>query len=148
MHRVTETSSLNPVIMIKGSTKKVLHKTLTIAISIIWLINGLYCKLFNQTPRHQQIVSRILGEEYADVFTKLIGIAEICMAIWILSRFKSRMNAILQIIIIATMNTIEFFYAQDLLLFGPWNAAWAALLIAIIYFNEFYLNRSRTSQTT
>ncbi|MBO9661068.1 MAG: DoxX-like family protein [Chitinophagaceae bacterium] len=111
-----------------------------ILISVVWLINGFYCKLLTQIPRHQLIVSRILGDEYAYELTKLIGIAEIIMAIWILSCFRSRLNAILQMIIIAAMNTIEFFMAKDLLLFGAWNAAWAGVLILIIYLNEFHLN--------
>lgn len=117
------------------------YRTLCILISIIWLINGFYCKLLDQIPRHQLIVSRILGNEYANELTKLIGIAEIVMAIWILSGCRSRLNAIVQIIIIATMNAIEFFLAKDFLLFGEWNAVWAVLLILIIYFNEFHLNR-------
>ncbi|MCG2612846.1 DoxX-like family protein [Terrimonas sp. NA20] len=132
--------------MITAVAKKNLHRSLTILISLIWLINGLYCKLLNQIPRHRMIVARILGEEHAEVLTNLIGSAEVLMAIWVLSRFKSRINAILQIIIIATMNIIEFFLAKDLLLFGPWNAVWAAALSTMIYLNEFQFNRSRNLQ--
>ncbi|MET0466024.1 MAG: DoxX-like family protein [Chitinophagaceae bacterium] len=60
-----------------GSGKKVLQRSLTILISLVWLINGLYCKLLNQIPRHQLIVSRILGDEYAGALTKIIGVSEI-----------------------------------------------------------------------
>ncbi len=123
------------------NSRQFAYRTGCILLSVIWLINGFYCKLLNQIPRHQLIVSRILGNEYANELTKLIGIAEIIIAIWILSGFKSRANAVLQMIIIATMNTIEFFLAKDLLLFGAWNAVWAVILILIIYFNEFHLNR-------
>lgn len=58
---------------------------LTIGISLVWLINGLFCKVLDFVPRHELIVSRILGTEYASIFTKLIGIAEILMVVWILS---------------------------------------------------------------
>jgi hypothetical protein len=129
--------------MIKKASHSLLHQILTVCISLVWLINGFYCKLLNQIPRHQLIVARILGNEYSSQVTKLIGIAEIIMAIWILSRFRSRINAMLQIAIIAIMNTIEFFLAKDLLLFGSWNALWAILLIFVICFNEFHLNRKQ-----
>jgi uncharacterized membrane protein YphA (DoxX/SURF4 family) len=120
--------------MPRGTTIK---NILTIAIALVWLINGLFCKILNLVPRHQQIVARILGEEYAGLFTKLIGVAEIAMCIWILSRIKSRFCAITQIIVIATMNIIEFILASDLLLFGKMNLPFAALLIVVIFMNEF-----------
>ena len=114
-----------------------MSRILTYLLALVWLINGLYCKLLHFVPRHELIVSRILGPEHAALFTRLIGVAEILMAIWIISRIRHRLNAIVQIIIIAIMNAIEFACAQDLLLFGRWNAALAALLIIIIYINEF-----------
>lgn len=52
-------------------------------IALVWFINGFYCKILNQVPRHQEIVARILGEDYAPILTKLIGVAEIVMAVWL-----------------------------------------------------------------
>ena len=116
-----------------------LKTILTIGISLVWLINGLFCKLLNLVPRHQQIVARILGEDHSELLTKLIGISEIVMCIWIISRIKSRLCAITQILIIATMNIIEFILAPDLLLFGRMNLPFAAVLIVVIFINEFIL---------
>lgn len=110
---------------------------------MIWLINGLFCKVLNLVPRHQQIVARILGSELASVLTKLIGFAEIGMAIWVLSRFNTRLNAITQIGIISTMNLIEFFWANDLLLWGKLNAIFALLFMSLIYANEFIFNQKQ-----
>jgi hypothetical protein len=114
---------------------------LTIAISLVWLINGLFCKLLNFVPRHEEIVGRILGQQYATIATKMIGILEILMFCWIISRIKPRWCTIMQIVIIATMNTIEFFLVPDLLLFGKLNAAVALFLIVVISFNEFVLRK-------
>ena len=108
-------------------------------IASIWFINGFFCKLLNIVPRHREIVGNILGNEYAILFTKLIGIAEIVMAIWILSKYRSRLNATLQIFIIATMNILEFILVPDLLLWGRFNALFALLFIIVIYFYEFKL---------
>lgn len=114
------------------------HKCINYFIAAVWLANGLFCKLLNLVPRHQQIVANILGFEYAVFFTKAIGIAEIVMAIWIISNIKSRLNAVMQIISIALMNTIEFMLVPDLLLWGKFNSLFAFLFILLIYANEFY----------
>lgn len=117
------------------------HKLLTYFIAIVWFANGFFCKVLNLVPRHQQIVARILGNDNARFLTILIGFAETGMAIWIVSRLWTRLNVILQIIIIAAMNTLEFFLAANLLLWGKANAFFAFLFILLIYYNEFYLNK-------
>ena len=128
-------------------TDKTIHKLLTFCIAAIWFINGLFCKVLNLVPRHQQIVASILGSQYSRIFTMLIGLSETAMAIWILSSIKTRLNAISQIIIIAVMNTLEFFLVPNLLLWGKFNSVFAFLLIIAIYYNEFYLNKKLAQQT-
>ena len=95
-------------------------------------------------PRHQQIVAQILGTSHARLFTVLIGMAEIIMAIWILSGIWPRLNAITQIVVIATMNTLEFLLVPNLLLWGRANAFFAFIFILIIYYNGFRLNKKFT----
>ena len=114
-----------------------MHKIIHLFIVAVWLINGLLCKVLNLVPRHQQIVGRILGETHAQAITVAIGLSEIAMAFWIFSRIRSRINAIVQILIVAIMNLIEFFLAPDLLLWGRANALFAMLFIGLIYYNEF-----------
>ncbi len=95
-------------------------------------------------PRHDEIVGEILGAEYARILTLAIGASEIAMAIWIFSGIKSRLNVILQIAIIATMNVLEFALVPELLLWGRFNILFATCLIFIIYYNEFVLKRKLT----
>jgi hypothetical protein len=121
-----------------------LKKLLTYSIAFIWLANGLFCKVLNLVPRHEQIVSFILGADHSRLFTILIGISEIIMAAGILSGIRSRFNAITQMIVIATMNTMEFILVPDLLLWGKMNSLFALILILTIYFNEFHLNKKIT----
>jgi uncharacterized membrane protein YphA (DoxX/SURF4 family) len=118
------------------------HKVLTFLIASVWLINGLYCKVLNQVPRHKEIVSRILGDEYAGILTIGIGLGEIGMAIWILSGIKSKQNATIQIVLIAVMNIIEFIKVKDLLLFGRLNIVFAFLFIILIYTVNFRLPKN------
>lgn len=108
-------------------------------IALVWLINGLVCKVLNFVPRHQEIVARILGAEYAFVLTKMIGIAEIVMVIWILSGFLRKLNVITQMAVIATMNVLEFLLAPDLLLWGRFNIVFAFLFVGLIYYRGFVL---------
>ena len=127
-------------------TANTIHKLLTYLIAAVWLANGLLCKVLNLVPRHQQIVARILGDDYSRPLTLLIGLSEIGMAVWILSGIKSRLNAIVQILVIATMNTLEFILVPDLLLWGKVNSVFAFTFILLIYYNEFYLHKKLAQQ--
>lgn len=118
------------------------HKILTYLIAAVWLVSGLFCKVLNFVPRHEQIVGRILGDAYAKPLTILIGLAEIGMTIWILSRVKPKINAVFQMAIVAAMNVLEFVLVPDLLLWGRFNAVVAAAFILLIYFNEFVFNKN------
>lgn len=110
---------------------------------IVWGINGIYCKILNFVPRHQQIVSRILGDEYGRELTVLIGVSEIAMIIWILSQFKPKMNAIFQIVVVIAMNLIEYRCAADLLLWGKVNIIFAFLFAMLVYYNQFFINKQK-----
>jgi uncharacterized membrane protein YphA (DoxX/SURF4 family) len=125
---------------------KTIHIILTYCIALVWLANGLLCKVLNLVPRHQEIVARILGTEHSRVLTFLIGGSEIIMALWILSKIKTRFNALTQIAIVAIMNTLEFMLVPDLLLWGKFNAVFAFLFIAVVYVNEFYFNKKIEKQ--
>lgn len=124
------------------------HKCFTLLIAAVWLINGLFCKVLDLVPRHEQIVARILGQEHARWLTVLIGLSEIVMAIWVWSRFRSKINAVLQMLIVAVMNVLEFFLVPDLLLWGRWNAVFALFFILLVYYHEFVWNNKTGKPTT
>ncbi|MGB6221711.1 DoxX-like family protein [Haloferula sp.] len=107
----------------------------------VWLVNGIGCKVLDLVPRHREIVARILGEDHSLLLTRLIGLSEVGMALWILSGIRARWSAVAQIAGVATMNLIEFFLAPDLLLFGQWNALVAAAYIGLVYWEEFVRDR-------
>lgn len=131
----------------KPLTNKTKHTILSYCIAVVWLANGLFCKVLNIVPRHEQIVARILGNDYSRSLTLLIGLAETAMVIWVLTRFKSRLNAVIQIIAVVTMNVIEFMVVPDLLLWGRFNIVFAFLFAGIVYYNEFVLNKKPNLQT-
>lgn len=118
-----------------------LYIIITYFISLVWLINGLICKVLSLVPRHQEIIGEILGHSHARLLALLIGSSEIIMAIWVLSSFKPKFNAITQITIIASMNLLEHILVPELLLWGKLNSFFAFLFILLIAFNEFFLRR-------
>jgi hypothetical protein len=120
------------------------HRFLDYLIAGVWIANGLFCKVLNLVPRHQEIVARIIGNIHAGTLTRAIGFSEIAMALWIVSGIRTKLNAITQVVVIATMNSLEFFLAPDLLLWGRLNAVFAFLFILLILFNEFYLGKRPT----
>lgn len=121
------------------------HKLLNYFIATVWIANGLFCKVLNLVPRHEEIVGRILNLDRpsANLITILIGFSEIGMAIWILSGLWTRLNAATQILVIATMNILEFVLVPDLLMWGKANSIFAFLFILLIYYNEFHLNKKQ-----
>lgn len=118
---------------------RVLNRLLILFFSLIWLVNGLFCKILNLVPRHQQIVAEILGETYAKPLTIAIGVGEVLMAIWIISRKFAQLSAITQILLIVTMNILEFILAPHLLLWGRLNIVFALCLAALVYCQGFVL---------
>jgi uncharacterized membrane protein YuzA (DUF378 family) len=115
-------------------------------IAAVWLVNGLYCKILGFVPRHDAIVARILGDDYSQLITILIGISEVFMAIWVLSKIKSRWCSIFQMLLVAVMNVLEFFLAKDLLLWGSFNIVFALLFILLVYYYEFVLPENKTNK--
>jgi hypothetical protein len=122
-------------------TGRKIHIILIYLIAAVWLVNGLFCKVLNLVPRHEQIVARILGPGHAHMFTILIGLLETAMAAWIVTSLRSHANAVIQMVVVAAMNILEFVLAPDLLLWGRFNIVFAFMFIGLIYYNEFMLSK-------
>ena len=128
--------------------KNYLYQILTYLLAFVWLVNGFFCKILNFVPRHHQIVAKILGEEYSYSFTIIIGILEIMMAIWIISKLFSKINAVLQIVVIISMNILEFLLVPNLLLWGKLNIVFALLFSLLIYYYTFILKPTIKNNST
>ncbi|MBS1560781.1 MAG: hypothetical protein JSS89_04185 [Bacteroidetes bacterium] len=123
------------------------HQIITLLLFAIWLGNGLFCKVLGLVPRHELIVARILGNEFARPLTLMIGILEMGLALWILRGKAWKITAVFQMSVVGIMNILEFVLARDLLLWGGMNAVFALLLIVVIYIDAFHLRsgQPRTS---
>ncbi len=99
--------------------------------------------MLGQVPRHQLIVASILGEKHSGVITTFIGISEIIMAIWILSRWKPVSATTLQVLAVVLMNIIECIAAPALLLFGRMNALLASFFVMFVILNGFLQSKHK-----
>ncbi|AHJ97021.1 hypothetical protein Hsw_1426 [Hymenobacter swuensis DY53] len=97
------------------------------------------CKVLHLVPRHEAIVARMLGPAYASPLTKLIGLAEIGMALWVLSGRYLRLSVAVQIALVLTMNVLGFLLAPDLLLWHHYNLLFAGLFTLVLYYYGFRL---------
>jgi len=113
-------------------------------ICLVWLVNGLVCKVLNLVPRHEEIVGQLLSSSYARPLTLTIGILEIGMSIWIASRLFPRLAAIFQMFLVLSMNIIETLFVPELLLWGRWNLVFAILFVGLIYVEAFVFKSAKT----
>ena len=118
--------------------------TLTLATAGVWFLFGIWFKVLGMVPRHRSIVAAILGEAAAGPAVVLIGAAETAIAFWILSGIYPRLCAVVQSIVIATMNTLELSFAHDLLLAPTLMVAANVLFLIIVWLCAFKIPTTRS----
>lgn len=123
--------------------RKCLDRLLGFAIAAVWLINGLYCKVLDMVPRHQQIVGEILSEDHAFWLTKVIGFGEVMIGLWVLSRRYGKLATVVQIVLVMVMNVLEFFLVPDVLLWGGLNLFFAILFSVVLFWRGFVFSQER-----
>ncbi len=112
------------------------------AIAAVWVVNGLLGKVLHLVPRHELIVARILGPAFAGPLTRLIGVGEVGMAVWVASGRWPALSVAAQVGLILTMNALEFALAPDLLLWGRANLLFAVLFSGLIVWHHQLASRA------
>ncbi|HEX4122307.1 MAG TPA: DoxX-like family protein [Verrucomicrobiae bacterium] len=95
-----------------------MHFAIQAIIGSVWGFHGLYSKILNGIPRHRLIVAKIPGAANAGVFTKVIGLLELLMGLWVFTGWQPVGCAVAQTAAIVSMNTLEICLAGDLLISG------------------------------
>jgi len=107
---------------------------LTFAIAAVWIVFGMWFKVLGIVPRHRLIVAAILGDSAAGPVTVLVGIAEIGMALWVLSGLYPRACAAVQTLAIVAMNALEIRLARNLLLAPMLMLCANAIFLVVIWY--------------
>ncbi len=106
----------------------------SITVGLVWVFHGLYSKLLNQIPRHQQIVGRILGQKWARPATAIIGALEIGLGVWVWSGEFKVACASVQTLAILAMNTLEIRRAPDLLISASGMVLLNLAFLSVVWF--------------
>lgn len=105
----------------------------TLAVAGVWMTHGLYNKLLHGSPRHLAIVQAIPGLSGAagERVLAAVGVAEVGIAVWVLSHWLPHLCAAVQTCVLLSMNVVELAYARELLLWPagliPVNAGFLAV---------------------
>jgi SAM-dependent methyltransferase len=77
-----------------------------LAVALVWLYQGLWCKLLGGCPGHRAIVEAVpwLGESGGAVLLASLGLLETGLAAWVLSGWRPRAAALVQTVLLVAMN--------------------------------------------
>lgn len=120
-------------------------RSFNLLLAVIWLVNGFFFKILDLVPRHQEIVGEILNVEAPYFLTFSIGLGETFIAFLILLNWRPKVLAWAQVILIMSMNSMEFIFIPEMLLFGEWNLLFAIILSLAILANQTIIPHSLAS---
>jgi hypothetical protein len=105
---------------------------LSVGVALVWLVHGLYNKLLGGSPRHLAIIQSVPGLDGStgEQALVVVAVAEIAIALWVLSGWNAHLCAAVQTVMLLAMNAVELSFARSLLLWPagliPTNLAFLA----------------------
>jgi SAM-dependent methyltransferase len=77
-----------------------------LAVALVWLYQGLWCKLLGRCPGHRAIVAAVpgLAGRAGTVVLLGLGAVEVGLAVWVLSGWRPRLAALAQTLLLVGMN--------------------------------------------
>jgi hypothetical protein len=93
------------------------HKLIRASISLVWLYQGLWCKVLGGAPHHEAVVSAVpfIGSAASRAVVIALGLLECGIAAWVLSGWQLRKAAVAQTALLAGMNAAGLIWAWRLL---------------------------------
>jgi uncharacterized membrane protein YphA (DoxX/SURF4 family) len=88
-----------------------------LSIAMVWLYQGLWCKVLGGAPRHEAVIASapFIGPEAARAAMVAIGLVECGLAVWVLLGWRRRWAAAAQTALLIGMNTAGLIWARNLL---------------------------------
>jgi hypothetical protein len=83
------------------------RKLVRVSIALVWLYQGLWCKVLGAVPHHLAVISAVpfIGPGAGRLALLFLGLAECGLAVWVLTGWQRRNAAIVQTILLVAMNT-------------------------------------------
>lgn len=93
------------------------RKLVRLSIALVWLYQGLWCKVLGAVPHHLAVVSAVpfIGPAAGRAVLLTLGLVECGLGIWVLTGRQLRNAAIAQTFLLAAMNAGGMIWAWRLL---------------------------------
>jgi uncharacterized membrane protein YphA (DoxX/SURF4 family) len=93
------------------------NKLVRLAIALVWLYQGLWCKVLGGVPRHEAVIAAVpfIGSAAGHIALIALGLLECGIGAWVLSGRWMRPAAIVQSVLLAAMNTGGLIWAARLI---------------------------------
>jgi len=93
------------------------HKLIRLSIALVWLYQGLWCKVLGGVPRQEAVISTVpfLGAREVRVALITLGLVECGLALWVLSGQRRRQGGIVQTALLIAMNSGGLIWAWHLI---------------------------------
>ena len=87
------------------------------AIALVWIYQGVWCKLLGHAPLHQKIVGTVpfLNSSRTRQVLVALGFYECVLGAWVLSGIRAHEAALLQTLLLVSMNAAGLFWARRLI---------------------------------
>lgn len=88
-----------------------------VAVAGVWLYEGLWCKLLRGEPREFEVVKAVprYGPRFGVPFLIALGLVEVVIAIWVLSGVAPLLCAIVQTVLLVTLNANGLIWSRHLI---------------------------------
>jgi type IV secretory pathway TrbD component len=118
------------------------------ALAAVWLVHGLYNKLLGGSPRQLAIVQSVpgLAGTTGEQVLAAVGLAEVGLAIWMLSRLAPRSCAAVQTLMLLGMNGLELRFARHLLLWPAGLLPLNMVFLGLVWANALRRRRPGTGR--
>jgi len=86
-----------------------------IAIALVWLYEGLWCKLFERMPHQVDVVAAhpLFDARSARWVLRVIGVVEVALALWVVSGVAPWLAALAQTVLLVGMNANGLLFSRQ-----------------------------------
>lgn len=93
------------------------RKLIHLSIALVWLYQGLWCKVLGRAPGHAAVISAVpfIGPAGSRYVLIALGLLECCVAVWVWSGRRMREGALVQTVLLTAMNAGGLIWAWRLI---------------------------------
>ncbi len=86
-------------------------------IAAVWLYEGLWCKILGRVKLQAEVVAAVprLGPRFGSLFLKALGLAEVALAVWVVTGLFPGWCAIVQISLLVLLNANGLLWARHII---------------------------------